>query len=82
MPCPNSAILGEPRSGVHSTRIFGIAAFDTIATILGAILIAYVLKKSFLVTLVVIFILGEILHYIYGTQTAFLTMIGVNACPS
>lgn len=82
MPCPSSAIFGEPRTGVHSTRIFGIAAVDAIATILVAIFIAYVWKKSLLVTLAVLFVLGEVLHYIYGTQTAFLTWIGVDACPS
>lgn len=82
MPCPSSALFGEPGTGVHSTRIFGIAAFDTIATILVAIFIAYVWKKSLLVTLAVLFVLGELLHYVYGTQTAFLTLIGVDACPS
>jgi hypothetical protein len=26
-------------------------------------------------------VIGEILHYLFGTQTQFLTNIGVNACP-
>jgi len=51
-------------------------------TVVAAALIAYFYGYSFLYTLVGLFVLGEVLHYLFGVQTAFLTMIGVEACPS
>jgi len=32
---------------------------------------------SFLISLIVWFTVGEILHYIFGVQTAFLKMVGI-----
>jgi hypothetical protein len=46
-------------------------------TIIGAIIIAYTFNINVWKSLLGFFILGEILHYVFGTQTAFLTMIGV-----
>jgi len=77
MGCPYKYVLGIPGQGFHSTRIFGYALNDTIATIVLALVTAYLFNLSFLPTLVVWFVLGEILHYAFGTQTAFLTSIGV-----
>jgi hypothetical protein len=46
-------------------------------TIAGAALIAYFFQLSFLITLLAVFVLGEVLHYAAGTQTTFLTWIGI-----
>jgi len=78
MGCPYKYILGIPGQGFHSTRIFGYALNDTIATIVLALVTAYLFNLPFLPTLVVWLVLGEILHYVFGTQTAFLTSIGVH----
>ena len=80
MSCPYKYILGIPGQGVHAARIVGISLNDTLATILAAGLIAYFGNYSFLVTFFVLFVLGEYLHMMFGVQTAFLTMIGVNSC--
>jgi len=77
MGCPYKYILGIPGQGFHSTRIFGYALYDTLATIVLAAFTAYLLKVPFIPTLVIWFIVGELLHYLFGTQTAFLTSIGV-----
>lgn len=60
----------------------GFALFDFLATIVLAILTSYLLKTGFLTSFLSWFIAGEILHYMFGTQTAFLTAIGVVACPA
>jgi len=80
MPCPYANLLGTPGQGFHEKRLFGLALNDTLATIFVALLISLIFNTSFLITLLVLFILGEILHYIFGTQTAFLTKLGINAC--
>ncbi len=77
MPCPFAHALGVPGEGVHSRRIFGLAAFDIFATIIGAIIFAFILKIAIWKSLIFWFVLGEVLHYAFGTNTAFLRMIGM-----
>lgn len=77
MSCPFANILGVPETGVHSVRIFGFALFDSILTIIGAYFIAKAYKINFWHSLVGFFIIGEVFHYIFGTNTAFLKMIGL-----
>lgn len=81
MSCPYAFALGVPGQGVHAPRIGGYARNDIIATIILAIITSYFTSISFLPSLAVWLILGELLHYIYGTQTAFLTTLGIKACP-
>jgi len=81
MPCPYSQILGIPKEGVHSKRIFGLALFDTVATIIAAAITSYFMKVNFVYSLITWFIAGEILHYIFGVQSEFLTRVGITvAC--
>ena len=78
MPCPYANALGVPGQGIHSTRIFGLALNDILMTIIGGVIIAFIFDVNVWTSLLLLFILGEILHYAFGTQTAFLTMIGIH----
>ena len=78
MPCPYANALGVPGEGIHAARIFGLARNDLIMTIIAAILTAYALNISFLLSFTVWFVTGEILHYAFGTDTAFLKMLGIS----
>ena len=80
MACPYAHILGVPGDGVHARRVYGLALNDIVATLIFAIIVAVVFRVSFIRVFVSIFIIGEILHYIFGTQTAFLTGLGIRAC--
>lgn len=77
MPCPYANILGKPNTGVHSIRIFGLALVDTVLTILGAYVIAKAYKINFFYSFIGLFVLGEILHYVFGVKTAFLEKINL-----
>ena len=77
MSCPYANLFGEPNTGVHSIRVFGIAVVDTVLTVLAAYVIAKAYKINFWYSFVGLFVLGEILHYLFGTKTAFLKMIGL-----
>ena len=77
MPCPYANALGEPGKGVHAARIFGISQNDLLMTIAVAIITAYIFNISFLASFIIWFVLGEVLHYLFGTKTAFLRMIGM-----
>jgi hypothetical protein len=77
MPCPYANLLGVPGQGVHATRIFGFAFIDVFLTILLSIVTAWVTKTSIISNFLFWFIIGEVLHYAAGTQTAFLTVVGI-----
>lgn len=77
MSCPYANYLGVPGQGVHSTRILGMALNDWLATIILAILISFMFNVNFVYSLVGLFVLGEVLHYMYGVKSAFLVMIGL-----
>ena len=77
MPCPYANALGVPGQGVHAKRIFGLAFNDILATVVGAILFAWLFEIPVWKSLVFWFVLGEVLHYALGTQTAFLTLVGL-----
>ena len=75
--CPYANILGTPGEGVHAKRIMGLSLNDILLTILAAALTSYFAQINFWVSLTVWFVAGEILHYLFGTDTAFLRMIGL-----
>jgi len=67
--CKYKNALGEPGKGIHSYRLFGLAIADVIMTIVGAFLIAYFFKFSFIKTLLVLFLLGIVLHRLFCVRT-------------
>jgi hypothetical protein len=77
MSCPYATALGERGKGFHSTRILGMAAGDIAGTIGLAYITTKVSKVDFLPALAGWFILGELMHYYYCVDTAFLEMIGI-----
>jgi hypothetical protein len=77
MSCPYANALGVPGEGVHAPRIFGYARNDITATIIIAIITSYIFGINIVVSLVGWFVLGEVLHYVYGVNTQFLKTIGM-----
>jgi tetrahydromethanopterin S-methyltransferase subunit C len=75
--CPFANALGVPGTGVHSIRFMGFAIIDVVATILAALLTAYVFDINVWYSLIGWFVAGEVLHWIFGTRTAFLVKTGL-----
>ena len=67
--CKYKDALGKPNTGIHSYRFLGIAIFDTILTIFIAFIISKFFHLSFLYTLLILFLLGIIMHYIFCVET-------------
>jgi hypothetical protein len=67
--CKYKDALGKPGKGVHSYRFMGLAIADVIMTVIGALLISILIKKSFLLVLIILFILGIILHRLFCVRT-------------
>lgn len=70
MNCNYSNIFGEVGKGIHSYRIFDIAIFDVILTILVGFLIThYYPQIPFGFSLIVLFLLGIAMHRIFCVNT-------------
>ena len=67
--CKYKNLLGKPNKGIHSYRIFNIAIVDVIMTIIGAIIISYIFKKSFILVAIILFFCGIVLHRVFCVRT-------------
>jgi hypothetical protein len=62
-------IFGEPGTGVHSYRVFNLAIVDIVLTVLLAYGLSQYFMWNFLVVLLFLFILGIIMHRLFGVKT-------------
>ena len=69
--CKYKDILGKPKTGLHSYRVFDIAGVDFLLTILLAKFFEFYMMKGipFWKILIVTFILGIIVHRIFCVKT-------------
>jgi accessory gene regulator protein AgrB len=77
MSCQFKDILGKPGEGPHSIRLGGFAVVDSVLTILLAWYVSKWVDKPFPLVLLVVFIIGEILHWVFCVDTAFIKLIGL-----
>jgi hypothetical protein len=75
MFCKYKDALGKPREGVHSYRVLGVAAFDVIATVVGAYVVSKYTEFSFWQVLLALFISGIVLHRLFCVRTTVDTLI-------
>jgi hypothetical protein len=77
MSCPYANVLGTPGEGVHAQRFLGLALNDMIATLVVALLTKWFFDIPLLYSILGWFVAGEVLHYAFGVDSAFLKMIGI-----
>ena len=80
MLCPYKTLLGIREQGVHSARVLGLARNDILMTVVGALVTSYFFKVSILWSLIGWFVAGEVLHILFGVDTAFLELLGIPPC--
>lgn len=82
--CKYKDFFGEPNKGVHSYRIFNIAIVDMLLTIIAAFIISllYVkiykansLYKAFLITFLILFIIGIGMHKLFCVETTLTKLV-------
>jgi len=76
--CDYKDAFGEPGKGIHSYRFMGVSIADVIITIIGALILSFIIKKPFLVVLLVLFILGIILHKLFCVRTTIDKLLFIN----
>jgi hypothetical protein len=62
-------LFGVEKEGIHSYRVYDIAIVDVIQTAIGAILFSYIFKINYFISLVFLFTLGIILHYLFCVES-------------
>lgn len=73
--CKYQNIFGKPNKGIHSIRIFNIAIFDVLSTIILGILLQFLLLRLFsfyidlFIILIILFSLGIVLHRLFCVRT-------------
>lgn len=75
MSCPYKDIFGKPNEGAHKYKLFGISIVDTVLTIILALIISKIFKWNFWVVFTIVFIIGEILHYLFCVDTAVIKFL-------
>jgi hypothetical protein len=68
-------MFGEERKGFHSLRLFDIAIGDVFLTILLSLFISYVSKLNVILTFIIVFIIGIVVHRIFCVNTKVNVMI-------
>lgn len=68
--CKYKNLFGIPGKGIHAFKIFGISVWDTLITIVCAIIIAWVAGWPYLKTIAVVFLLGIVVHRLFCVRTA------------
>lgn len=69
MLCKYKDILGKPKKGIHSYRLFNIAVADVALTLIVSKLISVYTKISVYKTFIVLFLLGILLHRLFCVRT-------------
>jgi hypothetical protein len=82
MSCPfkkYSKIFGIPNEGVHKYRLLDVALVDYVLTILLAIFLSKLTKIPLVISTIMMFVLGIILHMLFGINTSAVNYLGL-AC--
>ena len=78
--CKYRNLLGKPGKGAHSIRLFNIAIVDVLLTVLAAFLLAKLLNVSFILTLILLFVLAILVHWIFCVKTTVNKFLGLTRC--
>jgi len=77
MSCPFKNLFGAPGTGAHSIRIADVAVVDTVATVVAAWFLhkQFFPGQSYWTVLLIFFIIGELLHYLFCVETTVIKAI-------
>ena len=70
-------IFGKPGESIHQYRFLGTAISDYLLTILVAVVITYFTKIPLVLTTILAFLLGIVVHVIFGVETNTIRYLGI-----
>ena len=71
-------IFGKPKQGAHQYRFLNTALVDYVFTIIGAIILTYFSGIPLVLTTIILFILGIVLHVLFGVPTNTTKYLGIH----
>ena len=71
-------IFGKPKQGAHQYRFMNAALVDYAFTIIGAIILTYFSGIPLVLTTIFLFVLGIILHILFGVPTNTTKYLGIH----
>ena len=71
-------IFGKPNEGIHKYRFLNSAIIDYILTIFISIITTYFTNKPLVLTTIFWFLLGILLHILFGVDTQVIKYIGIS----
>lgn len=69
MFCKYKHIFGKEKEGIHSYRVFDIAIVDVIGTIIVALMLGMIFKWNIVLTILIAFLTGIVLHRLFCVNT-------------
>lgn len=73
--CKYKNILGVPNEGFHKLRFGPFGFVDIIVTLILAGIVSYFMDVNSFYTFVILFIIGQIFHWLFCVNTAFMNML-------
>ena len=68
-------IFGKAGEGVHQYKFKGTSIVDYLLTIIGAFIITYYTDIPLVLTTIGLFLIGILLHYLFGLETQVIKFI-------
>ena len=75
--CPYKDILGVPGQGVHSYRFLDTAIVDYVLTIILAAAVTKFTGMPFVISTILMFVLGIVLHAVFCVPTNATKYLGI-----
>ena len=69
-------IIGKPKEGIHSYRFMGSAIVDYVVTILMTVIFTYLTNIPLVLSTIIVFALGIVLHILFGVSTKSTKYLG------
>lgn len=65
MFCKYKHIFGKEKEGIHSIRLWDFAIVDVVGTLIGAVILAWILDVNLLLMIVFSFVMGILFHRLF-----------------
>jgi len=78
--CPLSKykdLFGKIGTGTHQYRFMDTAILDYVITIVAAIVMTYITKMPLVLTTIILFSVGIIIHIVFGVETNTTKYLGI-----
>lgn len=68
---------GPPGTGVHEARIFGFARIDMIGTVIGSVVLSFLIGTNLFWSFITLIFLSIVVHAAFGVQTELMTLLNL-----